>query len=144
MNRVTSNRAVGILLVAAFAAGCADHPVGVSGDPGADVRNKNLQANQRLNALETAWADAAANPDKLAIARDASKDTLWKGSAPQILRQRALALLLTDESPEGLADTRKFLRLRLPTETQWPVVTDMCRAIEVVQPLVWLPTSSIM
>lgn len=109
--------------------GCADHPKGVTGEPALDVKNKDLQANQRIQALEAAWAEGASEPARLPAARGASKEILWKGSAPTVLRQRALQLLLTDGSEEGLADTRKFLRLRLPTETQWPVVVDICKAI---------------
>jgi hypothetical protein len=54
---------------------------------------------------------------------------LWKSAAPDLLRERALELLLSDTSPEGLTDTRKFLALRLPTESQWRLVTAMSEAI---------------
>ncbi len=111
--------------------GCAEHAKGVTGESTVDVGNKDLQANQRIIALETMWAEGAKDLARLPAAREGSKDTLWKGSAPQILRQRALALLLTDTTPEGLADTRKFMRLRLPTEGQWAVVVDFCKAMEV-------------
>lgn len=121
----------GAVVVGVGAGGCGGQPKGVTGEAATDVLNKDLQANQRIAALESVWADARANPERMPAARQASKDMLWKGSAPQLVRQRALALLLTDTSAEGLADTRKFVRLRLPTEGQWAVVVDFCKAIEV-------------
>lgn len=102
--------------------------------PVTDVRNKDLQQNQRMNALEQVWAAASGGGEDAAertkIARNASKDLIWKGGAPIQLRQRALALLMTDTSAEGQADTRKMLALRLPTEGAWPMLVDMCRAIQ--------------
>jgi hypothetical protein len=128
--RVLGSVAVLVGMSAVAPWGCSEHPKGVTGEPTVDARNKDLQANQRIIALEALWAEAGKDPERLPAAREGSKDTLWKGSAPQILRQRALALLLTDTSPEGMADTRKFMRLRLPTEGQWPVVVDFCKAME--------------
>ncbi len=128
--RVLGSVAVLVGAAAVLPLGCSDNPKGVTGEPTVDARNKDLQANQRIVAMETLWAEAAKDPAMLASAREGSKDTLWKGSAPQLLRQRALALLLTDSTPEGLADTRKFMRLRLPTEGQWSVVVDFCKAMQ--------------
>jgi hypothetical protein len=110
--------------------GCGGKPKGVTGEPTIDLKNHELQANQRIQALEAVWAEAGTDSARLPVAREASKDTLWKGGAPPILRQRALQLLMTDTSEGGMADTRKFMRLRLPTETQWPLVVDFCTAIE--------------
>ncbi len=101
----------------------------MTGQGTVDVANKELQANQRIMALESVWTDAGADPATLRAARTASKDVLWKSSAPEVLRERALALLLTDTTAEGMADTRKFLALRLPTESQWRLVTAMSEAI---------------
>src|SRR4051812_14222632 len=84
---------------AAFTA-CSDQPKDVSGDAGVDVKNKDLQANQRIKALDSAWESAKNDPSRLPAARQASKDVLWKTSAPEVLRQRALQLLLTDASTE--------------------------------------------
>ncbi len=123
--------AVVVGVMAVVPPGCSEHPKGVTGEASVDTRNKDLQANQRIIALDSLWAEAGKDPARLPAAREASKDTLWKGNAPQILRQRALALLLTDTTPEGMADTRKFMRLRLPTEGQWPLVVDFCKAMEV-------------
>lgn len=128
--RVVGSVAVLVGAAAVVPPGCSDNPKGVTGEATVDARNKDLQANQRIIALEALWAEAAKDPQRLSAAREASKDTLWKGSAPQIVRQRALALLLTDTTPEGMADTRKFMRLRLPTEGQWPLVVDFCKAMQ--------------
>ncbi len=112
------------------AGGCSsDQAPGVTGESVVDVKNAELQGNQRLIALENLWAGVAGDPAKLASTRETTKEILWKSSAPQKLRERAWALLMTDESPEGQADTRSFLRLRLPTETQWPLISAMCQSV---------------
>lgn len=126
----TTIAAAACLAVALGSASCSDTPKGVTGEPTVDVQNKDLQANQRIRALEATWEDARTDPGRMQAARDASKDMLWKSGAPTILRQRALELLLTDNSPEGLADTRKFLRLRMPTENQWPLIVEVCKAVQ--------------
>ncbi len=113
-----------------LATGCGGNPKGVTGEATVDVRNKDLQTNQRVKSLESIWEEARNDPARLSAAREASKDVLWKSAAPVNLRQRALALLMTDTTEAGLADTRKFLRLRMPTETQWPMIVDVCEAIE--------------
>lgn len=107
-----------------------------SGDKAADpehakaaVKDSGAQLNQRTIALEEVWTAARNDPSQLPAAREASKTVLWKGGAPSPLRVRAIELLMTDTSPEGLADTRKFLRLRMPTESQWPVIEATCTAI---------------
>src|SRR5271154_703551 len=89
--------------------GCGGHKApGVTGDSTVDLANKDLQANQRAKALQALWHESETDPDRLKAAREASKNTLWKSSAPEVLRKKALELLLTDTSPEGMADTRKF------------------------------------
>jgi hypothetical protein len=101
------------------------------GESVAAVGDADLQMNQRLAALEQVWEGAASGADGVGLeaARSASKDLIWKGSAPTPLRQKALALLLTDTSEAGLADTRRMLALRMPTEGSWAVLVDMCRAV---------------
>lgn len=98
--------------------------------PISDAKNKDKQLNQRMIALEKTWESAQADPARLPATREAMKDILWKGSAPSQLRQKALSYLLQDESPAGMADTVNMLRLRMPTEGQWPVLVDMCAAAE--------------
>jgi hypothetical protein len=134
MNRLSHRRAAVVSLLsiglgAGCLVGCADQPKGMTGNASVDSANKDLQANQRIMALESMWKDAAANPDRLKLARNASKDVLWKSAAPDVLRQRAWELLLTDTSEAGLADTQKFLSLRLPTESQWRIVKAYCESI---------------
>lgn len=83
----------------------------------------------RIDSLESVWAGVKTNPAQLNTAREASKELLWKGGAPPPLRLKALDLLISDQSPDGLADTRRFLRLRMPTETSWPVIERICAII---------------
>src|ERR1051325_7947519 len=95
--------------------GCADRYAGMAADPVADVKNKDLQLNQRQIAIEHLWEHVQAGKTDPQAGREALKDLIWKGGAPTTLRQRALALLLSDTSPGAMADTRNLLRLRLPT-----------------------------
>lgn len=118
------------VLVTLGIAGCSGSQApGVTGESAVDAKNKDLQANQRQVALEGLWADVRADSSKLSAARETTKEILWKSSAPQKLRALAWSMLMSDETPEGQADTRNFLRLRLPTETQWPLITAMCASV---------------
>jgi hypothetical protein len=94
-----------------------------------DLKNKDLQQNQRMQAMEEMWRAGKDDPARIASTREGLKEIIWKGGAPVQLRQRALALLLSDESADGLADTRNMLRLRLPTEGAWPMVVDISNAV---------------
>jgi len=130
------SRALGLLAsllcLVALPAACAKGS-GPGAEPeqaAADLKNSDLQQNQRILALEQVWEAARQDPARLSVAREASKDLIWKGGAPVQLRQKALALLLTDDSPDGQADTRKLLALRLPTEGAWPMLVDICRGIQ--------------
>ena len=71
----------------------------MTGEGTVDVSNKDLQANQRIVALESLWKEAATDPERLKAAREASKDVLWKSAAPEVLRERALDLLEALEGP---------------------------------------------
>lgn len=91
--------------------------------------NKNLQANVRRQSLDEAWARSQTGTIAAKTMREALKDLIWKGSAPDKLRARALELLLTQTAPEDVADTQNLIRLRLPTEGNWLMVVEMCKAI---------------
>lgn len=119
-----------LALAALVGSGCSsDGAPGVTGESAVDAKNKDLQGNQRQIALENLWEDAGADPAKRTTARETAKEILWKGSAPPKLRERAWALLISDASPDGRADTRNFLRLRLPTETQWSLIVPICASV---------------
>lgn len=116
-------------LVAIAIGGCSTSAGGSARDPSDDtaiVLDSDAGLNKRSQALERLTAPGAAEP---AAVRETLKSVLWKGGAPSPLRQQALAKLLENRSPESEADTRKFLRLRIPTESQWPVINDVCKAV---------------
>lgn len=101
-----------------------------SKDPVSEVKNKDLQLNQREIALDQLWKDVQEGKVDPKAGRESLKDLIWKGGAPTPLRQKALALLLSDTTPDAMADTRNLLRLRLPTETSWPMIVTICKDIE--------------
>ena len=125
--RVLAGIGGGVALAAmASCAGATYH----SKDPVADIKNKDLQLNQREIALDELWQDTKDGKTEPGVTRETLKDLIWKGGAPAPLRQKALALLLSDTTPEAIADTRHLLLLRLPTEGSWPMVVDICEAIQ--------------
>lgn len=100
---------------------------GATGDPLADMLNNKLQGNVRQQALEAAWAEGQAGGIEPKLLRDGLKDLIWKGGAPEKLRLRALELLLSQT--DQTADTISLIRLRLPTEGNWAMVTAMSAAV---------------
>lgn len=98
-------------------------------DDVATIMDANAGANKRTKAVERLWAAAESGAYDRASARETLKTVVWKSSAPAPLRQAVYSRLLGDTSPGAAEDTRKLLRLRLPTETQWPVIDDVCKAI---------------
>ena len=102
-------------------------------DPGSDaliVLDGNAGTNKRELALDRIWAAVESGQIERASARETTKQVIWKSSAPPPLREAALAKLVADKTPEGQADNRKLLRLRLPTESQWALIGAMCKQIE--------------
>lgn len=124
-------------LVLAFLPGCGaggggggDAATIDPGDAAAKAGDREASTAQRAAALEALWASAQAGGDQqIDAAREEMKKVLWKGGAPQALREAALACLFSDERPSGRADTANFLRLRLPTEPQYGVLKKMCEGI---------------
>lgn len=96
----------------------------------ARVSDRDLSTAKRATALERLWADAQGQGDqRLDEAREEMKRVLWRGGAPQALREAALACLFSDDRPSAIQDTANFLRLRLPTEPQYGVLRKMCEGI---------------
>jgi hypothetical protein len=93
-----------------------------------DTRNPELRVNQRLEAAELAWENAQTDPALRAKAREIFKSLVWSSETPRPLRLRLTEMLLLDSSPEGLADSRSFTVLRLPTESDRAVVGMMALA----------------
>jgi len=108
-----------------------------NGDPVEDtaiVLDAEAGLSKRTAALERLWAAGGVGGmgeegGAGAGVRATLKNLIWKSSAPSPLRQNALAKLLVDRTPAVEADTRNLLRLRLPTEAQWPVIDDICAAV---------------
>lgn len=106
--------------------------VRAAADPGADtliILDGEGGANKRIQAVDRLWQAVETGEVTRAAARDTLKQVLWKGGAPSSLRLHALGKLLSDHTPEGQSDNRKFLRLRLPTESQWPVIDEVCKQV---------------
>ncbi len=104
----------GWLVVAAVASGA---------DPLADMGDSKAGDNKRLNAVDQAWAEVEAGTGDRAATREALKKLVWTiGKPSDRVRVRAIEKLLADETAEGAADNVNLFRLRLPTETGWPVI----------------------
>ncbi len=98
------------------APGCGSAPI--SETPMLDTRNPGLKLSRRLDAADLAWADAqSADPATRAKAREVFKSLVWSPKTPRPLRLKLAGFLFDDQSPEGLADSRLFTVLRLPTES---------------------------
>lgn len=119
--------------VSASVCGCSDGKGGsvpAERDAQVDMLDKDRQLNERQIGLEQSWREVQAGTREAASVRESLKSLIWKGSAPEQLRVRAMELLLSDTTAEGLADTRNLMRLRLPTESSWKVIGVMCSACE--------------
>lgn len=93
-------------------------------DPLADMGDSKLTDGRRLAAVDEAWAAVESGSGDRAATRDALKKLVWLiGKPSDRLRVRAVEKLLADATPEGAADNVNLFRLRLPTETSWPVIT---------------------
>ena len=78
--------AIALVCLAVFG-GCAERYADSAADPVADVKNKDLQLNQRQMAIERLWADVEAGKTDRQAGREALKDLIWKGGAPTPLRR---------------------------------------------------------
>jgi len=120
-----------LVLALAVAGALAAH--GHATEPDIDtaiILDAGAGTNKRTLALDRLWAAAESGQTDRSAARETCKQVLWKSSAPAGLREAALNKLFADTSADGKADNRKLLRLRLPTESQWPLIVAMCSQIE--------------
>lgn len=99
-----------------------------SATPMLDTRNPNLLVNMRLEAAEMAWDKVQSSASDRVKAREIFKSLVWSNKTPRPLRLRLADYLLNDQTPEGLADSRTFTILRLPTEPDRSVVGMMALA----------------
>ncbi len=106
-------------------AGCASTEgrlgTSVSDDPLVVARDREASIQQRLKAIDQAWADVQAGRADRAATRESLKSIIWTHQ-PTPVRLRVLDVYLSDTTEEGIADTRNLFRLRLPTESDWKVI----------------------
>jgi hypothetical protein len=81
---------------------------------------KDRTVAQRVEDVDRAWDAVLAGEAERALTREQFKRALFGSIDP--VRIRVVEKLLSDTTPEGIADTRNVLRLRLPTETNWTIV----------------------
>jgi len=115
--RRTLWRAGALLLAVSLAvslAACTARDQRISGDPLTDLQNPELDVPDRIAAIQRAWAASSA-ADRESVRRPL-KALVWSDSAAADLRLAAFGTLVGDQTPQGLADTREFIRLRVPTE----------------------------
>ncbi len=93
-----------------------------------DTRNPEVKLNRRLDAADLAWAQVQESASDRAKAREIFKSIVWSDATPTPLRRTLADKLLTDDSPEGIADSRTFVSLRLPTEPDRSIVGMMALA----------------
>ncbi|MGE3106821.1 MAG: hypothetical protein AB7G11_13830 [Phycisphaerales bacterium] len=118
-------RLVPVLLALSLASvtGCSNSRSGqTSDDPLADMRSTACTPEERVQAVYRAWAAAQAGELDIGAVREQFKTSLFLLSSTDAVRLRIVEALLTDGRPEGVADTRSVLRLRLPRETSWPII----------------------
>ena len=131
VGRIAAVGVGGLLLLSLGTSGCSTGKVPAGRDAQADMLDSKRQLNERQIALEQAVQEVDSGQRDPIAMRESLKQLIWKGSAPDQVRVRALELLLKDERPEMLADTRNMLRLRLPTESSWALlgaIADACVA----------------
>ncbi len=109
-------------------AGCSQPKYQASGDPILDLRNPDLSERKRLDAAETAWGEVRGGARDLGDSRQAFKDLAWSQSTPLPIRQRLVALLMEDASPEGTEDSHRLAGLMLPRETERSIVAILASA----------------
>lgn len=119
----------GAASIVAVAIATGPSALGQVDDDTSTLLDGDAGTNKRTQALDRLWGEVEAGRTERAAGRETLKQVMWKGSAPSPLRVHAFGKLVSDTTPEGQADTRNFVRLRLPTEAQWPVIEAMCKHI---------------
>lgn len=96
--------------------------------PMLDTRNPQIKVSRRVEAAKMAWESSFGDPETHRKARAVFKSLVWSTQTPRPLRLELVDKLLLDDTPEGLADSRRFTVLRLPTEPERAVVGMMALA----------------
>lgn len=81
------------------------------------MRNPDLVTRDRVEAVESAWAEVESGVRMRERTRQAMKNLAWSSATAPALRYTALDLLMSDTSESGDADSARMARLMLPTET---------------------------
>lgn len=116
------------LVVSILLAGCAGVNPGRTPprDPLAVAADPKAHSDARIKAIRASSEAAREGATEPLAVRETLKKIAWSRSTFDGIRLEAIRALLTDE--ERLDDTRKMLRLMLPTETHWRVVASIGEA----------------
>ncbi|MBM90318.1 MAG: hypothetical protein CMJ35_01730 [Phycisphaerae bacterium] len=102
-----------------------------TGNPLLDLRNPELLERDRIAAARAAWSEVEEGIRDRERTRYALKNLAWSGGTERPLRLTVIELLMSDESPEGNADSRAMARLMLPNEKDTEAVRIIAvRAVE--------------
>ncbi len=119
-----------LTLLLALLGGChsgqrADSP---GRDALADMFDSGRTVAQRLKAVNRAWNESRSGQTEPSLTREQFKKALFLLSVPDPVRVRVTEKLLGETSPDGIADVRNVLRLRLPRETNTRIIGLICTA----------------
>lgn len=118
-----------LLGLACLWSGCSGAGQGsglTTNDPLADLRNKDCTPDERIAAVDRAWAQSLSGTLDAKAVREQLKTQLFLISTTDQVRLHIVKTLLSDTSEAGIADTRNVLRLRLPRENSWPIIGLIC------------------
>lgn len=118
-----------LLLIGAALTGCGPSRYDPSGEAVLDLRNPNLLLRDRVAAAMTAWEQAGTGERNLFRTRQAMKELGWSRATPEELRVTLVRLLMSDTTPDGVADSRRMARLMLPSETSRAIVAVLSEAV---------------
>lgn len=107
--------------------GCSTAPARPVNDPRTDYQDPSLPLDQRIEALQTAWDRAPAEPGGRDAFRVAVKGIAWSQQAPTELRLASIRTLLLETDPAALADARELMRMRLWQERNEEVIALIAR-----------------
>lgn len=110
------------ILAAMALTGCSSTPKAPP-DPLTEVKNPRLSPERRARAIEGAWERVTDGTADRAEVREDLKTLAWSVSWPTELRHKALATVLGDTDPEGVADSQQLIRLMLPREQKIEIIS---------------------
>lgn len=114
------------MLLTASALTCCAPGRGLSGDPVLDMNNSDLSPAVRAEAVRLAWDEALTGAAAREATRESIRALIWQRSAPSEVRVSAAESLVRGATPGEEADAQRLFALRLPTETDWPVIEKIC------------------